>query len=252
MTYWNQLTSDLISALVPIILGAIVFGARAVIVWMQGQKNAVLHTMGELVYREVEDNFGGVAGAQKLQIAIEKLKTRLGGSRWANSVDDATIIQVLQKAWYNHEGQYKNGSDTNAVASQLAAWNSLQPLQQNQQGQYNSGTPMSPLSQTISQTSNFVPAGPFNPGVPNITNTPYNTGPGGDGGGGGTGNSNYDATINVVGKTDSGGNGGTSTADSAPAITVVPAVSQVVSVAPVTPAENTVPASSDASTVSGQ
>ena len=116
MSFWNQTSSDIVSALLPIIVGALVYALRFAITWLRSQKNAVLHTIGELAYTEVESNFSGTAGAQKMTIAIEKLRSRLGNAKWAKDVTDDQIIKVLQKAWYTQEGQYKSATTENAKA----------------------------------------------------------------------------------------------------------------------------------------
>lgn len=99
--------SYILTALIPILLGVLGVGFRIVITWMRASKNATLHMIGELVYTEVQNNFAGAAGTQKMQVAIQRVRERLGNVPWAKKLDDTAIAQALQKAWYNNEGQYK-------------------------------------------------------------------------------------------------------------------------------------------------
>jgi hypothetical protein len=107
-----------ISTLTPILVGGVGISVRILIMWMRAQKNVTLHTLGELAYNEVQSNFTGVAGEQKMKIAIEKVRARLINTPWKN-IDDDAIIKALQKAWYNQEGQYKNTSQTTTVLQQV-------------------------------------------------------------------------------------------------------------------------------------
>jgi hypothetical protein len=106
----NEWAIKIISMFIPALVGAAGIAFRMLIVWMRAQKNVALHTLGELAFNEVQNNFIGVAGEQKMKIAIEKVRARLVGTSWAKNVSDEEIIKALQKAWYNQEGQYKSVS----------------------------------------------------------------------------------------------------------------------------------------------
>jgi hypothetical protein len=97
-----------LTVLTPILVGLIGWGALKFIAWMRTNKNTTIHAFGELVYKEVQDNFVGVAGEAKLKIAIQKMHARFAGTSWANSISDDVIVQALEKAWFNQEGQYKS------------------------------------------------------------------------------------------------------------------------------------------------
>lgn len=118
---WSQLLDYSITVLVTLVLSAIVVGVKMGLKWLIAHNNTMLKTFAELAYNEIEMQFSGTAGAQKLQLAIESLKRRLSETNRLKNISNDRLTDAIQKAWFQNEGQYKPALAAKATATQKAA-----------------------------------------------------------------------------------------------------------------------------------
>lgn len=117
---WSQLTDHALTVLITLLISVIVVGIKIGLKWVAEHNSTTLKTFAELAYNEIEMQFSGTAGAQKLQMAIESLKRRLSDTNRLKSIDSEQLAKAVQDAWFQNEGQYKPALAQKAAAAQKA------------------------------------------------------------------------------------------------------------------------------------
>jgi hypothetical protein len=104
---WSSVLTYVVVGFVPVGLAALIMIARIGVNLARQSQNATVRAIGEFAYREIEANYEGTAGALKLQNALAAARQRIGNNPWLAKVDDQTLVDAIQKAWHQNEGQYK-------------------------------------------------------------------------------------------------------------------------------------------------
>lgn len=104
---WTVLLQEIIAVLVPIVVGVLTYLIKNVTKSMKENDHAIIQTIGELAYREIERNMEGVSGQEKMTAAINQVRSRLDQHGRFAKVSDEEIVAAIQKAWTQNEGQYK-------------------------------------------------------------------------------------------------------------------------------------------------